>query len=100
VFRPHLVDGDAGVHRLQAHAAALGMEAEQPEGREDPGHPAEDEPAALAGIAPLEVAGARDEVDLGYEAARLVDGEHDHLAAERDDVVGAAAARQPHLRRS
>ena len=36
----------------------------------------------------------------GDEAALLVRGEDDHLAAQRGDVVGAAGAGQPHLRAS
>ena len=55
-------------------------------------------PVLGQGLRPRQVAGTRDEVNPLHEASRLVAG-HDHdLLAARDDVVGAAAAREPNLR--
>ena len=83
---------------LEAHPLAVGIEAENPERRDDPRDAAEEQAGFPPALSALEVARAGDEVDPLDEAALLVDGEHEDFLAERDDVVGAAGPWQPHLR--
>src|SRR6266850_968045 len=91
------VDGDAGVQGLEAHPPALGLEAEDAEGGDHARDAPEEQPALAAALAAVEPARACDEIHRLREAPLLVHGEDDDLTAERDDVVGAAAAGQPDL---
>ena len=93
----HLLDRRARVQGQELHAPALRVEAEDAERGDHAGDAAEEQAVLAAGVAALQVAGARHEVHALGEAALLVHGEDHHLPAERDDVVGAAAAGQPHL---
>src|SRR5437667_3841391 len=90
------VPRDARVEGVQPEALVVGIEAKQAERRHHAGHASEEEPGLPAAVAAGQVPGARDEVDRLHETAPLVDGEHDGLFAERDDVVGATRTRQPH----
>src|SRR5262249_58900558 len=86
------------MHGLEPHAAAAGLEAEQPERRDHARDASEQQSRPRSRISALEIPGARDEIDLLHEPAWLVHGEDDDAAAERDDVIGAATAREPHFR--
>ena len=60
--------------------------------------PPKSRPALRRAPSPPQPRRAGDEIHTGNEAALLVRGEDEHLAAQRDDVVGAAGAGQPDLR--
>src|SRR5713226_6951665 len=81
----HLLDSRARVERQELHPAAFRVEAEDSQRRYHAGDAAEEQAGAPARVAAVEIAGARDEVHPLGEAPFLVDGEDDHLAAERDD---------------
>src|SRR5262249_19778531 len=73
-------------------------EPEESERRHNAANAAEQQSAPAPRVSPRQIARTRDEVDRLHEAARLMGREDDHLAAEGEDVVGAAAARQAHFR--
>src|SRR3989304_5706493 len=75
-----------------------GAEPRMPGGGAAGGAPPEGRAGGGAGAAAREPRRARDEVDARHEPPLLVRRHDDDLAAERGDVVGAARARQAHLR--
>src|ERR1700741_1961394 len=66
-----LLEGGARMQRHELHAAALRLEAEEDEGGDDARDAAEEQPGARTGVAAVEVARARHEVDALGEAALL-----------------------------
>src|SRR3990170_2121299 len=83
---------------LQSHGLCLFIEAHNTEMSYHPSHLPEKEACLLAGVASVQEAGARHKIDSRDKAAALVHRHHDHPAAERDDIVGAAATGEPHFR--
>src|SRR5206468_6646451 len=84
---------DAGIERDHLHAALLGLESEHRQIGHDAKRAAGKETARAPRVAPAQVSGAGDEIDVFDEPALLMLHRYYHLS-ERGDVGAAVRARQ------